>query len=97
MRPLSKPPNLKSYLNLSSVIIPYNAFGSLGILFLQDIFKEVYLVKSNVTSLMVQVEDLNSTFNIVDSYRDLIDSRKLNESGIDEGVLERPVERISLC
>lgn len=92
----SKPPNLKSYLNLSSVIVPYNAFGNLGVLFQNEVSKNVILVEGNKTCLNVNLGDVEANFSVVSTYKDLMNSRNLEEFGIDVSVLERPIQNITI-
>ena len=80
--------------NIENIIVPYNAFGSPGVFYSNEIFNNVVLVKENVTCLEVNPVDIKIKFNVVDSYKDLIGEDKLNELGIDIERLKRPVVKI---
>ncbi len=80
--------------NLNEVIVPYNAFGSPGVFYLNEVYKNIVLIKENHTSLEVSPEHLNMKFNIVNSYKELVNSSSFNEAGIDSNVLTRPLHKI---
>lgn len=88
--------NLKSYLNLSKIIVPYNAFGGLGVLFQNEVSQNVVLVKENKTCLDINPTDVNANFNLVSTYENLMNSENILKLGIDESVLKRPVENIPI-
>lgn len=87
--------NLFSSLDLKEVIVPYNGFGSSGVLALNEICKNIVLIKENKTCLDVDPKHLNIKFNVCDSYIELIGEDKIQELGIDPNVLKRPVKKIS--
>ncbi|MBI2995331.1 MAG: DUF3326 domain-containing protein [Candidatus Melainabacteria bacterium] len=91
-------PTISSYqlsaLDLSQIIVPYNAFGSAGVLYQAEKFKNVTLIKENKTCLEVSPFDLNLKFNIVESYTDLTSQEKVIKLGIDPKVLKRPIRKI---
>lgn len=81
--------------SLNKVVVPYNAFGSPAIMFLNDNFKDkVILIRQNKTCLDVKPEHLNTKFNYINSYKDLFTEEEINKAGIDISVLERPIKRI---
>ena len=86
--------NTLSFQNLLNVILPYNAFGSPGVFFINEIFKNVVLVEENKTCLEINPKHLNIDFKVVKKYVDLIDLEKIEESGIDLSVLKRPISKI---
>lgn len=81
--------------HLSRIIVPYNAFGNPGILYMNEIFNNVILIEENKTSLEIDPKHLNINFKVKERYRDLIDLKKIEKSGIDIDVLKRPLDRIS--
>ena len=89
-----KQEGLKSFYDLSKIIVPYNAFGSPGVLYLNEQFRNVSLIRENKSCLDVNPHDLNIDFNIVESFTDLIDLQFVKEQGIDIGVLKRPLHKI---
>lgn len=95
--PKSKIKSSKSFCNLSNVILPYNAFGSPGVFFLNDVFKDnkmVLLVRDNKTCLDVNPSLLGMRFNIIDSYKNIVNKKKAKELGISLEVLSRPLEGV---
>ena len=90
----SKIENCFSYLDLNKVIIPYNAFGSPGVLALSEIFENITLIKENKTSLSVDPNHLNIKFNVCSSYIEMISEEKIRELGIDPNIFKRPVEKV---
>ena len=82
--------------NIGQIIVPYNGFGSAGVLFLASMLNEkIFLVKENQTCLNVDPKDIRINFNIVEKYLDLIPEKVLHESPINLNVLRRPVKKIS--
>lgn len=81
--------------HLSRIIVPYNAFGNPGILYMNEIFNNVILIEENKTSLEIDLKHLNINFKVKERYLDLIDLKKIEKSGIDTDVLKRPLDRIS--
>lgn len=90
-----KTKNLKSYSNISKIILPYSAFGSPGSLFLSKL-KNVYLVKENKTSLDVNPNHLNLNFKVKKKYIDLLKKVDFNTLKITVEVLKRPIKSIGL-
>ena len=84
-----------SSLNISNVIVPYNDFGNPGVMYMNEVFNNVTLVEENKTCLDVNYKHLSVKFKTVKKYSDLIDSKKLEESGIDLNVLKRPLDKIN--
>ncbi len=93
-RIVSQQPTANSQ-QLSKIIVPYNAFGSPGIFYQNELFKNIVLIKENKTCLEVDPKHLNVNFKVVKKYLDLIDLRKLEETGIDIDVLKRPLDKIN--
>ncbi|MBI3590408.1 MAG: DUF3326 domain-containing protein [Candidatus Melainabacteria bacterium] len=91
---ITESPDSKSVKNVSSIIVPYNAFGSAGVFYCNEEFQNVVLVKENKTCLDISPDDLNIRFKVVDSYIDITNSRMLSESGIDTDALRRPIKSI---
>ena len=87
--------NTMSCKNLSNVIVPYNAFGSPGVFYQNETFKNVILIKENKTYLDANPEHLNIDFKVVKKYINLVDLRKIEEAGIDIDVLNRPLDKIN--
>lgn len=84
------------FYNLSKIIVPYNGFGSSGVLFLNNLFKDkVLFVCENVTALDVNPEHINAQFNYVNKYIDLIPKDRISELQIDPSVLNRPLSKIT--
>lgn len=81
--------------HLSRIIVPYNAFGNPGILYMNEIFNNVILIEENKTSLEIDPKHLNINFKVKERYLDLINLKKIEKSGIDIDVLKRPLDRIS--
>lgn len=89
-----KPASL-SVNDLFNIIVPYNAFGSAGVLFLNKTSNNlVSLVAENKTCLEVNPNHIAMNFNVSKSYKDLIDIDKATELGIDPSVLERPLKAV---
>ena len=88
------PSQQKSFQDIGNIIVPYNAFGSAGVFYLNEIFQNVILIRENKVCLDVNPDHLNLKSTVCDSYNDLIDAKKIKESGIDVSVLKRPIERI---
>ena len=87
--------NTLSFQNLSNIIVPYNAFGSPGVLYMNEVFKNVVLVEENKTCLEVNSKHLNIDFKVVKKYVNLIDLKMVEESGIDPDVFKRPLNKIN--
>lgn len=83
-----------SFKNISKILVPANAFGSAGVLSLNQISDKVLLVKENKTALDLSSEHINMPFNFINSYGDFIDEQTFEKEGIDLSVLKRPMERI---
>lgn len=79
---------------LQNVILPYNGFGSPGVFYLSEYFKNIFLIKENKTCLDVDPSHLSIDFKILDRYIDLIDKEKIKEHGVYESVLKRPLEAV---
>ena len=73
--------------HLNDVVVPYNAFGSPGVLYLNEVSKNVSLVKENKTCLDVDLQHINAKFSVVESYSDLINN-------LDTRHTIRPLEKI---
>ncbi len=80
--------------NVSDIIVPYSAFGSPGVFYMNEVFKNVTLIKENETCLEVNPAHLNINFKVIDKYLDLINSKELEKSSINPLVLNRPVNKI---
>ena len=83
-----------NFQNIESVFVPFNGFGSPGVFFMSEKFKNVFLVRENNTLLDVKVEDINNNFKIIDSYKELVLNRDFKDSCINLDVLKRPLDRI---
>lgn len=91
-----KTKKLKSYNNISEVIVPYNAFGSPGVLFLSERLKNIYLIKENKTSLGVNPEHFSLTFKVKEKYLDLLKNADFNNLKITTNALKRPIKPVGL-
>lgn len=87
--------DILSFNNISKVIAPNSAFGSAGILFLNEISDKVVLVKENKTCLEVNPEDISMDFSSIENYKNLIEKEAFDELGIEPQILKRPLNRIS--
>lgn len=87
--------NSLSVNNVSDILVPYNAFGSPGVFYMNEIFKNVTLIKENDTCLKVNPTHLNIDFKVVNKYLDLIDGKELEKLPINPNILNRPVNKIS--
>lgn len=90
-----KTKNLKSYNNISEVVLPYSAFGSPGSLFLSKL-KSVYLVKENKTCLDVNPNHLNLSFKVKEKYLDLLENVDFNDLKMSSDALKRPIRPVRL-
>ncbi|GEM_PF-1158324 len=87
-----------SFYNLSKILLPYNAFGSPGVFYLnelQEMKSRIFLVKENKTCLKVNPDELNIKFNYINSYTDVISEQTIQDLGIDPNVLKRPLKKIN--
>ena len=84
-----------TFSDISNLIVPYNAFGSAGVFFLNEQLSNVFLVKENKTCLSINPNDLNVSFKLVDKYFDLFSMEEINNQNIDLNVLKRPIGKIS--
>ena len=84
----------KSFQDIGNIIVPYNAFGSAGIFYLNEIFRNVILIKENKTCLEVDPNHLNISFKKFDNYRELIKTEIVKDCGIDPDVLKRSVNKV---
>ena len=87
--------DILSFNNISKLIVPSSAFGSAGVLFLNEISDKVVLVKENRTCLEVHPEDISMDFNLIANYRSIIDKKAFDELGIEPEIFKRPLSRIS--
>ena len=79
----------------SAIIVPSNAFGSPGVFYQNEIFNNVILIEENKTCLDIDPKHLNINFKTVKKYTDLIDLKKIEETGIDIDILKRPLDKVS--
>ena len=88
--------NHLTFQNLKKIFIPYNSFGSPGVMYMNELYPaKVCLVRENKTCLSVDPLHINSKFFIVDSYLKVLDINDLKQSGITPNVLSRPLKRIA--
>ena len=87
--------DLLSFNNISKLIVPSSAFGSAGVLFLNEISDKVVLVKENKTCLQTNSEDININFNFVEKYKEIIDKKAFDKLGIVPEALERPLSSVA--
>ena len=85
----------KTFYDIANLVVPYNAFGSAGVFFLNEQLQNVFLVRENKTCLKVNPNDLNVSFKLIDKYFDLISKEEINRQNIDLDVLKRPIRKIS--
>lgn len=88
----------KNYFNISKLYMPYGSFGSMGAMFLNEMFNpenKVLLVKENITALEVNPDHLNVKFHLVEKYRDIVTDECFEKTGIDLEILNRPLKAIS--
>lgn len=83
-----------SFTDISSIIVPYNAFGSAGVFYQNECFKNVVLVQQNNCCLSINPKHLSIEFKTVESYTELLDLSKGVTSGVDLGILKRPLDKI---
>ena len=77
--------------NLNSIYVPSSAFGSAGVIYSNDCFKNVVLVDENKTALKVDYRHIKAKFKRIKSYLNLI---KNNHANISLNSLVRPIEKI---
>lgn len=79
---------------LSSIVVPYNAFGSPGVLYMNERFNNIILIKENRTSLNVTPEHLNMEFKVVNKYTDLTNHERIKQAKVNFKIFDRPVKKI---